>query len=71
MSKALWIPDESRVASSEMRKYMDYVNHMAYEDLDRVSEFLVMAATLLEIKARMLLPAPETEEEKAGTRPVQ
>ncbi len=47
-------------------QYMDYVNHMSYEDLDRVSEFLVMAATLLEIKARMLLPSEQTEEDEEG-----
>ena len=51
-------------------QYMDYVNHMEEEDLDLVSEFLVMAATLLDIKARMLLPAPEeeTEEEEGDPR---
>ena len=31
-------------------------------DMGELSEFLVMAATLLEIKARMLLPRPKTEE---------
>ena len=48
-------------------QYLDYVNHMEKEDLNVVSEFLVMAATLLDIKARMLLPAEvdeETGEEK-------
>ncbi len=43
-------------------QYLDYVNHMEKEDLNVVSEFLVMAATLLDIKARMLLP-PEVDEE--------
>ena len=43
-------------------QYLDYVSHMEKEDLDVVSEFLVMAATLLDIKSRMLLPAQETEE---------
>lgn len=37
-------------------QYLDYVSHMEEESLDVVSEFLVMAATLLDIKARMLLP---------------
>ena len=32
-------------------QYMDYVDAMDKEDLDVVSEFLVMAATLLDIKA--------------------
>ena len=30
---------------------------MEEQDLDTMSEFLVMAATLLDIKSRMLLPA--------------
>lgn len=38
------------------RQYMEYVQQMETEDLDVVSDFLVMAATLLEIKAKMLLP---------------
>ena len=37
-------------------QYMDYVDAMDKEDLDVVSEFLVMAAHLLDITARMLLP---------------
>ena len=45
-------------------QYLDYVNHMDIQDLDLVSEFLVMAATLLDIKARMLLPREEKEEEE-------
>ena len=36
-------------------QYLDYVRHMEREDLNIVSEFLVMAATLLDIKAKMLL----------------
>lgn len=43
-------------------QYLDYVNHMDKEDLNIVSEFLVMAATLLDIKAKMLLPAEKNEE---------
>lgn len=43
-------------------QYLDYVNHMDTEDLNLVSEFLVMAATLLDIKARMLLPKEVDEE---------
>lgn len=42
-------------------QYLDYVSNMEEESLDVVSEFLVMAATLLDIKARMLLPK-ETDE---------
>ena len=38
-------------------QYMEYLKSMETEDLNVMSEFLVMAATLLEIKAKMLLPA--------------
>lgn len=44
------------------RQYLDYVSHMEREDLNVVSDFLVMAATLLDIKSRMLLPAEVNEE---------
>ena len=43
-------------------QYLDYVRQMEREDLNIVSEFLVMAATLLDIKARMLLPREVDEE---------
>lgn len=45
-------------------QYLDYVNHMDTQDLELVSEFLVMASTLLDIKARMLLPKEEKAEEE-------
>lgn len=44
------------------RQYLDYVNQMEREDLNIVSDFLVMAATLLDIKSRMLLPVEVDEE---------
>ena len=43
-------------------QYMEYVSQMKKEDLDVVSEFLVMAATLLDIKSRMLLPKEVDED---------
>lgn len=43
-------------------QYMEFLSEAAEEDLGIMSEFLVMAATLLDIKCRMLLPRPETEE---------
>ena len=43
-------------------QYLEYVNAMDKTDLNVVSEFLVMAATLLDIKSRMLLPAEVNEE---------
>ena len=41
---------------------MEYVEQLKKEDLNVVSEFLVMAATLLDIKSRMLLPKEVDEE---------
>ena len=43
-------------------QYMDYIHQMEREDLNIMSEFLVMAATLLDIKCKMLLPAEVNEE---------
>lgn len=43
-------------------QYMEYVRKMQEENLDIVSEFLVMVATLLDIKCRMLLPKEVDEE---------
>ena len=43
-------------------QYMDYLKTMETQDLNVMSEFLVMAATLLEIKAKMLLPVEVDEE---------
>ncbi len=43
-------------------QYMEYVRRMDEENLDVMSEFLVMAATLLDIKAKMLLPPEVTKE---------
>jgi len=42
-------------------QYLAYLRQMEQLDLDIASEFLLMAATLMEIKARMLLPTPVTE----------
>ncbi len=43
-------------------QYLDYVRQMETEDMNVMSEFLVMAATLIDIKCRMLLPAEVNEE---------
>lgn len=44
------------------RQYLDYLKLMKELNLDLAGDFLVMAATLLQIKSRMLLPLPEPEE---------
>lgn len=43
-------------------QYLAYIEEMHRQDLNVMSEFLVMAATLIDIKSRMLLP-PEVDEE--------
>ncbi len=43
-------------------QYMDYIQKMPQQDMNVMSEFLVMAATLLDIKCRMLLPKEVNEE---------
>ena len=42
------------------KQYLEYLNLMQELNLDVASEFLVMAATLIHIKSKMLLPRPET-----------
>ena len=43
-------------------QYLEYIQQMQTEDMNVMSEFLVMAATLLDIKCRMLLPKEVNEE---------
>lgn len=45
-------------------KYIEYLSQMEQMDLEITSEFILMASTLLEIKARKLLPELEPEEEE-------
>ncbi len=45
-------------------QYMEYIREMKRQDLNVMSEFLVMAATLIDIKSKMLLPKQETEGEE-------
>ena len=42
-------------------QYMEYVNQMKTADLDTMSDFLLVAAQLINIKSRMLLPKEEKE----------
>lgn len=44
------------------RQYLDYIKLMKELNLEVAGDFLVMAATLLQIKSRMLLPIDEPEE---------
>lgn len=50
-------------------QYMEYVEAMRRHRLELAAEYLVMAAMLIEIKSRMLLPRPEKVEEEGGEDP--
>lgn len=50
-------------------EYLAVLDALPEFDLDEAGEFLVMAATLAEIKSRMLLPAPPEPEEEEGQDP--
>jgi segregation and condensation protein A len=45
-------------------QYLSYIELMEQLDLEVAGEFLVMAATLLNLKSRSLLPEPVSEEEQ-------
>ena len=52
-------------------QYLEYIQQIREQKMDIASEFLVMAATLLELKSRMLLPKeekPDEEEEETDPR---
>ena len=44
------------------RQYVEYVDMMRSRNLELAAEYLVMAAMLMEIKSRMLLPRPRSAE---------
>ncbi len=44
-------------------QYLEYLNNMQRFDIDMASEFLVIAAELIEIKVKALLPVEEEEDE--------
>src|SRR6185295_4931742 len=46
------------------KQYLDYVDMIRELDLELAGEFLVMAATLIHLKARTLLPVPPEQEEQ-------
>ncbi len=45
-------------------QYLEFVNSLQDEDMDRASDFIHMAARLIEIKSRKLLPKPRIEDEE-------
>lgn len=49
---------------SIIEQFITYIEQMEAMDVELTGEFMVMAATLMRIKARMLLPRPEPEDEE-------
>jgi segregation and condensation protein A len=45
-------------------QFLEYVEAMTREKLESAGEFLLMAATLMRIKAQMLLPQPDLDDEE-------
>ena len=50
-------------------EYINYINSMAELNLDIASEYLVMAAELIEMKSKKLLPAKEEKEDEEDINP--
>jgi segregation and condensation protein A len=51
--------------ASITEEYLDYIKSMQDLDLEIATEFLIVAATMIEIKAARLLPGPPADEEAA------
>ena len=49
-------------------QYIEFISREENKNMDGMSEFVVMAASLIEIKSRMLLPKPQTEEPEEDPR---
>lgn len=50
------------------RQYLDYVDEIRSRNLELAAEYLLMAAMLIEIKSRMLLPRPPRVDEEDENR---
>lgn len=53
--------------ASIAREYIAFLDQTPQVDIEAAGEFLVMAATLMEIKSRMLMPAAETAPAEQGS----
>src|SRR5258708_24316110 len=51
------------------RQYLESLAQMKQLDLEVAGEFIVMAATLIYIKSKMLLPQEKMEEDEEGQDP--
>lgn len=49
-------------------QYMEFISREENKNMEGMSEFIVMAATLIEIKSRMLLPKPQLDEPEEDPR---
>lgn len=52
-------------------QYLDYISSLSELDLDQASEFVLLAATLLQLKARSVLPRPQAVSEEIEEEPVE
>ncbi len=51
-------------------QYLDVLRQVKSVDIEQAGEFLVMAATLVEIKSRMLMPPEKNAGDDGGDRPI-
>ena len=51
------------------RQYLAYIDQISHRNLELAAEYLLMAALLIEIKSRVLLPAPPASDEDEGEDP--
>ncbi len=49
--------------SSITKDFLDYLHHLESMNIEVASEFILVAATLMRIKSKMLLPRPQLDEE--------
>ena len=54
--------------ASITQEFLEYLHVMAQLDLEIAGDFIVMAATLMQIKVRMLLPRDENAEDEEDPR---
>ena len=47
-------------------QYLDYISAMQEQNINLSTEFMVLAAELIEIKSKMMLPRPEMAEDLVG-----
>lgn len=43
--------------------FLDYIHHLEQLDMEVASEFILVAATLMRVKSKMLLPRPQVDEQ--------